>query len=160
MRRTSRSAENSTARTPESERNGERTDFEFASVRARIAAYLLDLLVVGSSVVAVADRLGDSPGERLRLGGLLGLAVANLYHVVLEGRNGQTVGKRAVGIAVEMDDGRRCTPRAATIRTLFRFVDWLPVGYLLGFASIALTERKKRLGDVAANTVVVRTRSD
>lgn len=160
MKPTSDSTENSTARAADSEREGERTDFETASVRARVAAYLLDLLVVGASVVAVARRLGDSRRERVRLGGLLGLAVANLYHVVLEGRDGQTVGKRAVGIAVVTDDGERCTYGPAAVRTGFRFVDWLPVGYLLGFTSIALTERKKRLGDVAANTVVVRTRSD
>jgi uncharacterized RDD family membrane protein YckC len=112
--------------------------------------------VVGSGVVAAAGKLGDTRREQVRLGGLLGLVVANLYHLVLEGRDGQTVGKRAVGIAVVADDGTGCTYSAAGTRTLFRFVDWLPVGYLLGFASIALTSDRQRLGDLAANTVVVR----
>jgi uncharacterized RDD family membrane protein YckC len=160
VRPTSRSTEKSTASDSSSEGNQERTDSRKASVRARVAAYLLDLLVVGGSVVGVAGRLGDSSGERLCLGGLLGLAVANLHHVVLEGSSGQTVGKRTVGIAVEMDDGEQCAYGPAAVRTGFRFVDWLPVGYLLGFASLAVTERKKRLGDVAAKTVVVRVRSD
>lgn len=45
------------------------------------------------------------------------------------------------------------------IRTALRAVDWLPAGYLLGPASIARTERRQRLGDLAADTVVVRRRS-
>jgi len=131
------------------------TDSELASVRERVAAYLLDLVVVGGGAVAVAAALGDARRKEIRLGGLLGLVVANLYHLVLEGRGEQTVGKQVVGIAVVADDGEECTYSAAGTRTLFRFVDWLPVGYLLGFASIALTEGRQRLGDLAANTVVV-----
>ncbi|PSP56325.1 hypothetical protein BRC82_02195 [Halobacteriales archaeon QS_1_67_19] len=127
------------------------------SVRERVAAYLLDLLLVGGGIVAAARRLGNTTGERLRLGAVIGLAVANLYHVVLEGAGGQTAGKRAVGIAVELDDGSDCSDGPAAVRTLYRFVDWLPVGYLLGVAAIALTDRRKRLGDRAANSVVVRT---
>ncbi|WP_170977230.1 RDD family protein [Halorussus salinisoli] len=130
--------------------------FETATVRARVGAYPLDLLVVGVAVVGVAGRSGRSRRERLGLVGLLGLAVANLYHVVLEGSAGQTVGKRGVGIAVVGDDGERPSYASTAIRTAFRFVDWLPAGYLLGFVSMALTERRKRLGDLAANTVIVR----
>jgi uncharacterized RDD family membrane protein YckC len=135
-------------------------DAELAIVGERVAAYLLDLLVVGGGVVAAAGWLGGSRREQFRIGGLLGLAVANLYHLVLEGRDGQTVGKRSVGIAVVAGDGEECTYTAAGTRTLFRFADWLPAGYLLGFVSIALTERRKRLGDIVANTVVVRNRSE
>ena len=129
-------------------------DVELATTRQRVLAYLLDLFVVGSGVVAVARHLGRSLRERSLLTGLLGLVVANLYHVVLEGTGGQTVGKKVVGVRVTMDDGSRCTVRAATIRTLFRFVDWLPAGYLVGFASITFTKRRRRVGDVAADTVV------
>lgn len=137
--------------------SGMATDFETATVRERVAAYLADAVVVGGAVVGVAGRLGESRRERVRLVSLLGLAVANLYHLVLEGTGGQTVGKRVVGIAVVAEDGGRCSYAAAGIRTAFRFVDWLPAGYLLGFLSIALTERRQRLGDLAADTVVVRT---
>ena len=135
------------------------TDAETATIRERVAAYLLDVPVVAGPVVGLAWRLGRSRRERLGLVGLLGLAVANLYHVVLEGSGGQTAGKRAVGIAVEGDDGEACSYGSAATRTGFRFVDWLPAGYLLGIASIALTERGQRLGDLAANTVVVRADS-
>lgn len=112
--------------------------------------------MVGGGVVATAWRLGRSLRERALVAGLLGLVVANLYHIVLEGRRGRTVGKRVVGIRVAMADGGRPTVRAATIRTLARFADWLPAGYLVGFVAMALTEHRQRLGDLAANTVVVR----
>ncbi|MFC4550657.1 MULTISPECIES: RDD family protein [Halorussus] len=135
-------------------------DIELATVRRRVGAYLLDVLVVGGGVVAAAPRLGRTRRERSLLVGVLGLVVANLYHVLLEGVLGRTVGKAAVGVRVATTDGGRCTVRAATIRTLFRFVDWLPAGYLAGFVSIALTERRRRLGDLAAGTVVLRTEDD
>ena len=139
-------------------------DSETATVRERVAAYLVDAVVIGPAIGiaggVVASRLGDSRRERVRLVGLLGLAVANLYHVVLEGTGGQTVGKRVVGIAVVSEDGGRCSYAAAAVRTAFRFADWLPAGYLLGLLSIALTERRQRLGDLAADTVVVRTGDD
>lgn len=127
-----------------------------ATTRQRVLAYLADLVVVGGGVVAVAHRLGRSLRERALVAGILGLVVANLYHVVLEGHWGRTVGKRIAGIRVTMDDGSLPTVRAATIRTLARFVDWLPAGYLVGFVAMALTAHRQRLGDVAADTVVVR----
>lgn len=138
----------------------EGTDAETATLRERAAAYLVDVPVVAGPVVGLARRLGRSRRERLGLVGLVGLAVANVYHAVLEGTGGQTVGKRAVGIAVVGADGGPCSYAAAATRTAYRFVDWLPAGYLLGIAGIALTERRQRLGDLAANTVVVRTASD
>ena len=136
-------------------RSGHPREHALATTRQRVLAYLADLVVVGGGAVAVARRLGRSRSERALVAGILGLVVANLYHVVLEGRWGRTVGKRVVGIRVTMSDGSRPTVRAATIRTLARFADWLPAGYLAGFVAIALTERRQRLGDVAANTVVV-----
>jgi uncharacterized RDD family membrane protein YckC len=129
-------------------------------VRRRALAYIVDAGVVGGAVLVAVDRLDRSLASRALAAGLVGTFVGSLYHVVLEGRFGQTVGKRAVGVAVVSADGSRCTVRAAAIRTALRAVDWLPVAYLSGVLSIALTERRQRLGDLAANTVVVRTRDD
>ena len=89
--------------------------------------------------------------------GVLATVGGFVYHVVLEGTLGRTVGKGVVGIAVVNEDGSACSVRAATVRTALRFVDWLPVAYLLGILSILLTERRQRVGDLVANTIVVRT---
>lgn len=128
-----------------------------AAVWRRVCAFLVDAAVV-SGAVALGTRLDPtSGGGRAFLRRLF--AVATLYHVVLEGRSGRTVGKRALGIAVRRADGGPSGYRAAALRTAARPVDWLPVGYLLGFLAIGLTARRQRLGDLAADTVVVRAPS-
>ncbi|WP_227353803.1 RDD family protein [Haladaptatus salinisoli] len=137
---------------------GTHRELEAAGVERRAAAYLVDLLFVGGGVFVAVSRSERSLGERALAFGLLGTVVGLLYHVAFEGSRGSTVGKAAVGIVVVEADGTRCTYRAAAIRTALRFVDWLPVGYACGVLSIRLTERGQRLGDLAANTVVVRRR--
>lgn len=127
---------------------------QFATARRRIAAYLFDLLVLGPPLAATAATAFDR-GQRLRRGGAVALLVANAYHVVFEGTTGRTPGKLALGIEVVGEDGEPCGYRAATVRTLARFVDFLPVAYLAAFASMGLTERRQRLGDLLAGTVVV-----
>lgn len=130
---------------------------EPASGRRRALAYLSDLCLVGGGVLAaVRRREGSLAGAAVAFVGLA-TAVGTVYHVLLEGLFGQTVGKAAVGIAVVRDDGSDCTVRSAAVRTALRVVDALPVGYLLGLLCIAVTERRQRLGDLAAGTVVVRT---
>lgn len=124
-----------------------------ATAGQRAAAYLFDALVLGPPMVAALSQF-DSHRGRLGRNGLVVLLVANLYHIAFEGTTGWTPGKRAVGIQVVRSDGGPCTYRAATIRTLARFVDFLPFGYLAAFGSMALTERRQRLGDLLARTVV------
>ena len=126
-----------------------------ATTGRRIAAYLVDLLVLGPALVAVAAVAFDTRRERLLRGGAVALVAANLYHVLLEGATGQTPGKRALDVEVVLTDGGACTLRAATVRTLARFLDFLPVGYLAAFVSMAGTDRRRRLGDLLGGTVVV-----
>lgn len=126
-----------------------------ATTGRRIAAYVVDALVLGPPLVAVAAVAFDTRRERLRRGGTLALVVANLYHVVLEGSSGVTPGKRALGIEVVREDGEPCGYRAATVRTLARFVDFLPAAYLAALVSMGLTERRQRLGDLLGGTVVL-----
>ena len=125
-----------------------------ATAGQRTAAYLVDFLVLGPPLAALLSRY-DSGGERLRRGGALVLLVANVYHVLFEGTTGRTPGKRALGLRVVGADGDPCTYRAATVRTLARFLDFLPVGYLAAYASMALTPRRRRLGDLLGGTVVL-----
>ena len=130
---------------------------ELASIRQRALAYLVDLLLVGGGVFAIVRNRERSSANQTTAFVVLGTVLGTLYHVLLEGSGGRTVGKAVVGIRVVRDDGSNCTHRAAVVRTVFRFVDALPVAYLAGLLSILLTERRQRLGDAAAKTVVVRT---
>src|SRR5687767_4619448 len=68
---------------------------------------------------------------------------------------GQTPGKRAMGIAVLNDDGTPLRWPGALTRNLLRAVDFLPVFYGIGLLAMLADRDFKRLGDLAAGTVVV-----
>lgn len=125
-------------------------------IRRRMLAFVADAILLGGVIFAAVRRLTQSRVRRLVVGGASTVILGLLYHIVLEGRFGQTPGKKLFAIAVVRENGEPCTYTAATIRTLLRFVDWLPVGYLVGLASIQLTEHDQRLGDLLAGTIVVR----
>jgi uncharacterized RDD family membrane protein YckC len=71
--------------------------------------------------------------------------------------NGQTPGKRAFRLAVLNDDGTPVRWPAALTRNLLRAVDFLPIAYGIGLVAILCNRDFKRLGDLAAGTVVVYT---
>ncbi len=68
---------------------------------------------------------------------------------------GQTPGKRALGLAVLNDDGTPVRWPAALTRNLLRAVDFLPLMYGIGLATMLANRDFKRLGDLAAGTLVV-----
>ena len=75
------------------------------------------------------------------------------YFAFCEWRWGQTIGKNATGIEVRsIDRAPRLTYGQASIRNLLRIVDFFVVGELM----IATDDRRQRLGDKAAKTVVLR----
>lgn len=69
---------------------------------------------------------------------------------------GRTVGKRVLGLRVLDVQGLRLHPSQVIIRNLLRPVDSLPVFYLVGGIAMLLNRHAQRLGDLAANTIVVR----
>jgi len=78
------------------------------------------------------------------------------YPVVFElSRSGATPGKSIVGIKVVMDNGLPVTPAASFTRNLLRVADFLPFLFGAGIVSMLLRPDSKRLGDIAAGTIVV-----
>lgn len=69
---------------------------------------------------------------------------------------GQTPGKRLLGLRVMDAEGFRLSLSQVVVRNLLRFVDFLPGLYLVGGTAACVSRRLQRLGDQAANTVVVR----
>ena len=141
-------------------------DLEIAGVGSRALAALLDLLImVGSGigvliVVAIFAGFGVTIGS---IGGAILLFVGFLvwtgYFMLFEGlRQGQTPGKRIVGIRVVSDTGNAVSMGAAAARNLLRIADFMPPPYLIGGLLVALHPRGKRLGDMVAGTVVARDR--
>jgi uncharacterized RDD family membrane protein YckC len=70
--------------------------------------------------------------------------------------NGRSPGKRLVGLRVVRDDGFPIGFRDALVRNLLRAVDVLPWYYTVGLVAMLVSTHGKRLGDVAAGTIVVR----
>ncbi|HVM60817.1 MAG TPA: RDD family protein [Verrucomicrobiae bacterium] len=69
---------------------------------------------------------------------------------------GQTLGKRLLHLRVMDEQGLRLQPSQIVIRNLLRFVDSLPAFYLVGGIACLSSRRSQRLGDFAANTIVIR----
>ncbi|MGZ4847157.1 MAG: RDD family protein [Halobacteriota archaeon] len=91
---------------------------------------------------------------------LIDVIIAFLYFTLLEGRNGQTVGKMIVKIKVaKKADYSPITYGEAAVRTILRIIDLIPfiAPYLLGAVLIWASENKQRLGDRVANTIVIQS---
>lgn len=69
--------------------------------------------------------------------------------------DGATPGKKAFGLRVLHDDGTPVGWSAAMTRNLLRAIDFLPFLYGFGLLSMLMNRDFKRLGDLAANTIVV-----
>jgi uncharacterized RDD family membrane protein YckC len=78
-----------------------------------------------------------------------------LYFTYFEGTTGQTPGKRAMNIKVTKEDGKKANFTDAFIRTILRIIDGI-FFYILGLIIMLVTERKQRLGDILAKTIVVK----
>ena len=136
-------------------------DYEIAGLGSRALAACLDSAIVAAlmaALVYLAARAGPALGAAIFP--VIGLALFALlwgYFALFEGfRDGQTPGKRWLGIRVIRDTGHPVTLREAGARNLLRIADFLPPPYLLGALLVAFHPRGKRLGDLVAGTVVVR----
>lgn len=129
-----------------------------AGVGSRFIAATIDLtiqllLIVLAAVVALA-LIGGFAGEALFY---VALFCAYLYDVPFEVlASGRTPGKRLTHLRVVRDGGGPVNLTASFIRNLLRFVDFLPSAYLVGLASILVSKSNRRLGDLAAGTLVIR----
>jgi uncharacterized RDD family membrane protein YckC len=138
-------------------------EFELAGVPSRAVAWVLDLFVMGSLLAfgaLVASAVGVVlGGVALALYFVLAFLVQWGYGALCEWRfAGQTFGKRVVGIRVLQASGTRITLMQAAVRNLVRIADVLPALYLTGGLCALLDRNGRRLGDLAAGTVVVRQR--
>jgi uncharacterized RDD family membrane protein YckC len=134
-------------------------EFELAGLASRAAAWLIDVAVMGLLLIVAIIIVGFFGGVAAALYFVLAFVVQWGYGALCEFRfSGQTLGKRAVGIRVLQAAGTPITWSQAVVRNLVRVVDALPVIYFAGACSTLLDENARRLGDVAAGTVVVRQR--
>ena len=141
-----------TAETPE----GIAISMRAAGFPVRCMAFLIDASIRYAICSVVAASL--SAGGRVGTGALLIFVflILWLYPVIFELTPGAaTPGKRVMGLQVMMANGLPLTPAGCLIRNLMRAVDMLPLLYGFAIVSVLLRRDARRLGDLAAGTVVV-----
>jgi uncharacterized RDD family membrane protein YckC len=142
-------------------------EYELASLRERMLAFSIDLLIVVtgyfvllSVVVSVYKGLGSS-GERLWyifyvLSPISGFLLYQFLSETLA--NGQSWGKKIMGIKVVRVDGLEPSLSDYFLRAVFQLVDSLFSLGIVGALLISSSPKNQRLGDRTANTTVIRTR--
>jgi uncharacterized RDD family membrane protein YckC len=127
-----------------------------AGLMPRALAFGIDLLIRGAILVAAFVILGILGQFGAGLGTILYFLVNWWYPVLFEVLNqGRTPGKKAMGLRVVHDDGTPVGWAASLTRNLLRAVDMLPFAYCVGAVSSLSHPSFKRLGDLAAGTLVV-----
>ena len=161
----------------------ERIDLEYdlAGLGSRFLAALIDtpiVMVIATLVLGLGTwSLGSALEVMLNLidldldwePGLVAFAAALLltfaviwgYFVFFEVVwQGQSPGKRLVGLRVIKEGGYPLGFVDSVIRNVVRLVDFLPSYYMVGIIVMLLDPRSRRLGDLAAGTVVVKERRE
>jgi uncharacterized RDD family membrane protein YckC len=81
------------------------------------------------------------------------------YYILFEMMwNGQSVGKRWVGLRVIKADGTPITLTESIVRNFVRLIDFMPAYYGVGVVTMFINSQSRRLGDLAAGTLVVHDR--
>ena len=89
--------------------------------------------------------------------GLISFALLWGYYIFFELLwNGQSPGKRLTNLRVMRHDGMPITATESVVRNLIRLVDFLPLFYGVGVVTMFINDQSRRLGDLAAGTLVVR----
>ena len=137
-------------------------ELEAAGPASRILARALDLTVCAAALYAVLVALAVSQPPLWVMFVALTVAVFAaifIYPVVFETvLRGRTVGKIAAGIRVVTVAGAPIRFRHAATRSAMSVVDLVATSGFVGIVSMVASPRHQRLGDLAAGTVVVRTR--
>lgn len=139
-------------------------EYELAGLRERALAWLLDtaIVVFGYYLIMVLfllvfEDLGNWMG--VFMGAMLFLAYF-FYHILFEiMRRGQSPGKMALGIKVVRMDGKDPEWSDVTLRALLQLVDSIFCLGLVGGLLIKTTAKAQRLGDMAANTTLIKLQS-
>lgn len=130
--------------------------FEFASFWRRLAAYVVDGILVSiiSGIISGIGGIGDMPKWWGIAWGIVGFLVAMFYYVGPYSRSGQTVGKSLLGIKVAAIDGVPLNWR----KGFLRYFGYIPsaIVFFMGFLWLIWDRDKQAWHDKIAGTCVVR----
>jgi uncharacterized RDD family membrane protein YckC len=136
--------------------------YQVAGIGTRAIAQLLDLLILGGvllgvwlAAIAVGQTGFDTAAFLLALLGTF-IVVFGYFWACEAFWSGQTVGKKVFRLRAVGDRGEPMTFVQAGIRNIVRLVDFLPYAYGVGIVVLFANGKGKRLGDLAAGTIVVK----
>jgi len=140
--------------------------YDLAGIGSRFLAQVVDFtIIVCSFILILLATLGiGAISSGFSSAAVIFLLTATFlliwgYYLAFEAFwNGQTPGKRVVGIRVVKTSGLPLGFLDSVIRNLVRIIDWLPFFYGVGLLVMFVSPRPRRLGDYAAGTVVIRER--
>ena len=120
----------------------------------RAYAWMLDFLIRCGAAIALISVLAYMGSAGMGIFLIIYFLIEWFYPVVFEVWRGATPGKKALGLVVLHDDGTPVNLANSITRNLLRFADFLPFLYAFGLICMLLSRDAKRLGDLAAGTVV------
>ncbi len=139
--------------------------YSVAGIGSRFMAALVDTLVIvvleGLAyllifLILLRDLAGAWPSWLIGIVGFIAFSLLYGYYIFFElVWNGQSLGKRWVGLRVIKSDGMPITLAESLVRNLVRIIDFLPLLYGVGVVVMFIDSQSRRLGDLAAGTLVV-----
>ena len=135
-------------------------EYELGSIGDRIVGYLIDGLIIIAYIIIIVFffNFGGLGSSNLWLMLVLFLPVI-FYSLISEiVLNGQSVGKKVMGTKVISLNGQQPTLSQYLLRWLFRLVDFSIMSGLIALVTVAVTDKKQRVGDLVAGTTVVKTK--
>jgi uncharacterized RDD family membrane protein YckC len=146
--------------------------YQVAGIGSRFLATLIDMIIITLLQIVVIvtyyfiqylfdiDPTGVGSAWVAAVMGLVIFLFYWGYYIFFEMLwNGQTPGKRWTGLRVIRADGTPITLSESFIRNLTRLIDFLPAAYGVGIITMFIDKRSRRLGDLAAGTLVVHDRA-
>ncbi len=138
-------------------------EFALAGIGSRCLALLLDYLIQAGVSVVLLVVVVVTLAANFRIP-WVGAVVIGAFFLLQFGYfigfeifwNGQTPGKRWIGLRAIKDSGRPLSAGETIGRNLLRIVDQLPGMYGVGLIAMIFSKSNKRLGDMVAGSVVIR----
>ncbi len=135
---------------------GAEVEIRPAGPLARGLAYGIDEIIRWTIVIGASTVLGSAGAFGFGVFAIFLFATYWLYGVLFEVLNqGMTPGKRMLSLQVIHDDGTPVRLPASMMRNLLLVVDFLPLMYVAAVITMMLNDRFRRIGDLAAGTLVV-----
>lgn len=140
-------------------------EYELASLWERMVALIIDVVIVATLnffLVSLISSALNGGGSNAMMGvvyGLLPICIFILYQLLSEVlADGRSWGKKIMSLKVVRLDGEEPGLSDYLLRAVFHLVDTLFSVGILGSLLISSTRQRQRLGDMTANTTVIRTK--